>query len=145
MRDHHLRERRLKLGLSQYDVGCVAGFIPRSAQSAVSAVERTHGNVRWAGPVAIRKVRSALIWLECRPRREREEARQEVADVAATEAAIAATPMDEARLFERLLDLLCNGRGDDFDALAARIPDAIAERAGNEYLDLCQPSATNGE
>lgn len=141
MRNHRLRERRLRLGASQYLVGCLAGFVPHNAQAATSAAERTDaGPNRWCGAERIRAVRAALVYLELQPRRLRAEARQEALDVAQTEAAIAATPMDEARIVTRLVDLLFDGRGEDFDALAARVPEQLAELAGEQISRRFAPS-----
>lgn len=144
MRNHRLRERRLQLGVSQYELGCLAGFPPASAQRRVSSIERNDRTGH--GPASVRAVRSALVYLETEPRRRRAEARQEQADVEETERAIVAQPMDEARIVTRMVDLLFNGRGEDFDALAARVSEQFSEQAGNDYLDASTPSfpATNG-
>jgi hypothetical protein len=139
MRDHRLRTRRLKLGVSQFHLGCVAGFTPRSAQSMVSHVERSSAS---SSPAAVQKVRSALVWLETQQRREREWARADAAAGALVARAVAEGPGAEGYetlVVERLVSLLCDNRGDEFDVLAARVPAPLCERAGNLYLDLCTP------
>lgn len=133
MRDHRLRERRLKLGVGQYLVGCLAGFTPRGAQGAVSQIERG----KWTTPAAIRRVRAALIYLESEPRRQREWKRQDEAEARRAEEGLLSGDMRP--VVARLVELLHEGRPEEYDALAARTPAAAVEEAGNRYLEESTP------
>lgn len=133
-RDHHLRQRRLNLGASQELIGCLAGWCPSGAQASVSAVERGVTKT----PATIRRVREAILWLELEPRRRRAWERQDAADAAATEAAILLNR--EHVILNRLVDLLMEGRGDEFDTIAARVAPELAAKAGDIYLDGIHPN-----
>lgn len=133
-RDHHLRERRLKLGATQELIGCLAGWCPTGAQSSVSAIE--HGKTTALDK--IRRVRAAIVYLELEPRRLREWKRREAAKADAVEAAVLLNR--EAVIMERLVNLLYDGRSDDFDSLAARVDQSVVDRAGELYLEGITPS-----
>ena len=133
MRRHRLRERRLKLGATQFLIGCLADWPVSSAQSMVSAVERGGG-----GPRDTERVRRAILWLELEPRRRRQAELIEAAAIAATEAAILLNRRDVIK--ERLVVLLTFGEADEFDALAARVDESIVDDAGDEYLDRSFPA-----
>lgn len=135
-RNYHLRERRLKLGASQELVGCVAGWTPSGAQPTVSAVERGITT----NPATIRKIREAIVYLELEPRRRREWEREEAKQAEIIEAAIMLQRRDV--LFNRLVDLLFDGRGEDFDALGERLDLKLVEEARDAYLDECFPAQT---
>jgi transcriptional regulator with XRE-family HTH domain len=138
MRNHRLRERRIKLGVSQDLVGQLAGFPAYSAQGMVSFIERAAR----PSPGRVQQIRAALVYLEAEPRRQRAWEREERRAVIATEAAIVAGDRDA--LVDRLVDLLCEGRGDDFDALGARLDSDIVEDAGEKYLTLSKPCISTG-
>ncbi len=133
MRNHRLRERRLKLGATQFLIGCLAGWPPRSAQTTVSAVER--GIAKSAD--SIRRVRAALLYLETEPRRRRALAREEAEHAAILDTAILLNR--EPVIVDSLVDLLWDGRTDEFDAAAARVDARLVDRAVDEYLDSCKP------
>jgi transcriptional regulator with XRE-family HTH domain len=132
-RNHHLRERRLKLGATQELIGCLAGWSPRRAQSYVSAIE----NGRTTARDKIRRVRSAIVYLELEPRRRREWERREATEAEVVEAAVLLNR--EEVITERLVDLLYDGRSEDFDRLAERVSPEIVERAGDLYIDGITP------
>lgn len=135
MRNHRLRERRLNLGATQELIGCLAGWPPPGAQSTVSAVER--GLTK--SPETIRRVRDAIVYLELGPRRDRQQARAEAKAADIVEAAVL---LNRTRVIvDRLVDLLIDGRGDDFDTLALRCDPDVVELAGELYLDGIQPAA----
>jgi transcriptional regulator with XRE-family HTH domain len=133
MRNLRLRERRLKLGVSQELIGCLAGWSPRGAQGTISAAER--GVTK--NPAVIRKVREAIIYLELEPRRRRREDQIEARAADAIEAAILLHRADA--IVDRLVDLLFDGRTEDFDALADRVDQSIVDRAGELYLEGITP------
>lgn len=137
VRNHRLRERRLRLGKSQREIGELAGFT-RNPGNRASLAER--GETKRAGDV--RKVREALVYLEMKPCQEREWARQEAAAVTRTAVAIAniGEPANEDIVIDRLVDLLWQGRGDEFDTLCGLLPDHIGQAAGDRYLDECMPA-----
>lgn len=126
----------MKLGASQFLIGCLAGWKTCSAQSMVS-----HAESGQASGAIVRRARAALVWLEAQPRREREAKRQDERQAALTEAALAdvADPTNAAIVAARLVDLLLEGRSDDFDVLAARCPGELVDEAGEAYLDQCKP------
>lgn len=129
MRDHRLRARRLKLGVTQYLVGCLAGC----SASHVSCMERGFR----VPPESIQRVRSALVYLEAEPRRRRAVARAEAEQAAILDAAILLNR--ESAIVDSLVDLLWDGRTDEFDAAAARVDARLVDRAADEYLDSCNP------
>lgn len=133
MRNYRLRERREKLGVSQEIIGHLASFPARNAQSYVSVVER--GLCK--NPKRYDAVRRALVWLESEGRRVREWKRLD--DVEARAALVAAFNTHYAVVVDRLVDLLLEGRGEEFDDLAKIVPEAIAMHAGDLYLDACHP------
>lgn len=134
---HHLRERRLKLGASQSLIGHLAEFRASSAQNIVSNVELG----RCKNERRIKKVRSAIIYLEQSKRREREWQRLDNIEAAEVEALIPQPPsiVRSGIIVERLVSLLFEGRSEEFDALAERLDPAFAAVAGEVYLDECVP------
>lgn len=139
IRNHHLRERRLKLGASQFLIGCLAGWPPYSAQSMVSHVER--GSASASAP-SVRKVRSALVWLEAQPRRKREWARQDAITAAHVDAVLfdQTNEWNAILITERLTDLLLEGRTDEYDTLAERVLPELVDVAADQYLELNNPN-----
>lgn len=133
-RDHRLRERRLKLGLTQREVGELAGIL-RWPANIVGLIERGQRE-DWN-----HLVRRALIYREQSARRLRAWERQEVTDLVALAHALESDPETDrdAVIVDRLVDLLHSGRTDDFDALAAIVGEALARVAGDRYLDECTP------
>lgn len=134
MRDHRLRARRLKLGVPQFLVGCLAGFRPSVAQTTVSAVER--GVTK--SPDLVHRVRSAIVYLEAEPRRRRAQERAEAEQAAILETAILLNR--ESVIVDGLVDLLLDGRCEEFDAVATRVDAGFVDRAFDEYSDLCKPT-----
>ncbi len=130
MRDHRLRERRLKLGASQFLIGCLAGWAPSGAQPSVSAVER--GVTK--SPETIKRVRAAIVYLESEPRRRRAVARAEAEQAAILETAILLNR--ESVIVDGLVDLLLDGRSEEYDAVAARVDERLVARAADAYLDF---------
>ncbi len=135
--NHRLRERRLKLGATQYLVGLLADYPTGVAQHNVSAVERGVAPAKH-----VERVRRAIIWLETEARRKREADRADAAAVTQVESAMQDLSLhaNENIVLERLVDLLWDGRTEDFDALAARLPKDLVERAVNMYLDGIKPN-----
>lgn len=140
-RNHRLRERRLKLGVSQELVGCVAGFPVCSAQSIVSAVER--GNPY---PSRARAVRDAIVYLEAKPRREREYERRWAAWAEEIEQLILQPPsiVRAGMIVDYMVDLLFADRTAEYDSLGAILPRAYLDVAGDAYLDQCFPVIPEG-
>jgi hypothetical protein len=114
-------------------IGCLAGWCPNGAQSSVSAAERGITKT----PSVIRRVRAAIVYLETEPRRRREWERREAAEADAVEAAVLLNREDV--ITDRLVNLLYEGRAEDFDALAERVSGAVVVRAGELYLDGITP------
>lgn len=133
-RDHHLRARRLKLGASQELIGCLADWPVCSAQSMVSNVERG----RCKSHRDIHRVRSAIVYLESQPRRQRAWERQDALAADIVETAILLNRSEV--IVERMIDLLTEWRGEEFDELSERVPLELAVKAGSVYLDGIHPT-----
>lgn len=118
----------------------MAGFLPRSAQTYVSAAERMAlGQGR---KDAWQEIRKALIYLESAKRREREWKRKDDAVADKIDWIIECGPEHpgyERLIIDRLVDLLWDGRGEEFDALAAKVAPEIGQTAGEIYLDQSKP------
>lgn len=131
MRNHRLRERRLKLGLTQYEVGYLAGWPGSTGQNYVSKSECG----RPVPASVVDKVRRALVWAETEPRREREAARRMLQLLSRPRSAEV-----DAAVVDRMVDFLWEGRTVYFDYVQARRPD-LGVIAGDRYLDEI-PSAS---
>ncbi len=91
---------------------------------------------RNGGPeILVHKGRRALVYLEAKPRREREDRRQDHLASAVTDMAI--RHGDWHCVIKRMAALLIDGRVDDFDALIERVPAPVTAMAGERYLDSC--------
>jgi predicted transcriptional regulator len=135
MRDHHLRARRLKLGVTQLELGLLCYWPPGSAQAMISHAERqVPGD---CGPARVRRIREALIYLESAKRRAREWQRHDDVVVRRTEEAICLGL--RRPVVDRMVDLLWDNRGEEFDTLATLVPADWSTQAGNEYQDMSTP------
>jgi transcriptional regulator with XRE-family HTH domain len=140
-RDHHLRERREALGLSQQAVAIAAGL---RWPAVVSNLELRKLNGMQSGPVVERKIRAAIVraeraagrgtrrpWRQARP----------VDPAEATRALAAAVPASPERdaLFkameERIIALWDQHRFEEGDYILEFLPDAIVTRILDEYFD----------
>lgn len=168
-----LRERRRRIGMSQGDLGRLAG-ITRWPQVAVSKVETRDGPPHWHR----RKIRMAIIrierergpaWRTAHPlpeptlspaeaqwqaERDAEAAEMQrnenrIATQRALWAAVPPSPELEAlkrAMFDRALELLNDGRPDETDAIVEWLPEADVTQAFNDWLDSIErPAATEGE
>jgi len=91
----------------------------------------------------VREVRKALIYMESEQRRRRQWEREDKVAADEVEAVIAMGPShpDYNRIItERLVDLLWDGRCEDFDKLAAMCPDDIVRRAGDCFTEQSTPA-----
>lgn len=126
MRNHHLRARRLRLRLTQWQVGThLPGGFTSSAQTYVSSAERGY-----ASPAIADKVRRAIVALELEPRCARERRR-----LLERALAMPRAPAAEAFLIDYMIDALRGGEEREYDRVAELVGARIAKIAGDEYLD----------
>ena len=141
---HRIRHRRERLGLTQEQLGVMAGF--RNPQPGVSQAERSddRGN-ETATVLACAKALKYERWSRLAKRRAREHLRREAARIDFQRflwTMIPASPekaMAEAAMIERAFDLMCEGFGEECDAIAEWLPepavDAMFARWERDYVD----------
>lgn len=121
-RNHHLAERRKKLGLTQHQLAELAGF-PVGDHGAYFIGRAENGD-----ETQVHAIRRTLVWLESAKRRAREERRCEERRIEFQRSLWAELPDHPAiralktAMLDRCLDLMHQGRGEETDAIAEFLP-----------------------
>lgn len=143
MRNHRLRERRERLGLSQAEIARrsgIAGFF----QASVSAAEIAPAS----HPTHVHRYRITLvkIWREARDAKRMEAIEADLDRAEAERLAKQRSIWDalpdcpekaalQAAMIERAIDMLDSGCGEGFDALVEFLPDQPVIEAADAWLD----------